>query len=260
MNQAVPVLLYHRIDQSGLSTATPPKVFRRHLEWLTERDWRALSAEEFGYYTRTGKTLPARTFMMTFDDGYESIVSAALPILHEFRCPAIAFLSTGLLHSEAVPAAEPQTHATSFLSWQQIRATQTQGWIDFQSHTHSHKRFAGSTIAQIAADLTLSVDLLTQQLALPRSHFTHLAWPWGDSKPEWRKAATQAGFRYQYTVARNSFRTHMPLDAIPRTCFDAAAFPRFQFQFWLQSGQFAPVWDAAYPFGRKLRQFGGLFG
>jgi len=37
MEHAVPLLLYHRIDHSALSTATPPKIFRRHLEGLNER-------------------------------------------------------------------------------------------------------------------------------------------------------------------------------------------------------------------------------
>jgi len=262
MNQAVPILLYHRIDGSALSTATRPAVFRRHLQWLCERKWYALGADEFTHLIRTGKPMPPRSFVITFDDGYESIASAALPILKEFNFPAIAFISTRLvLDTNAIANEGHEPHqAPAFLSWEQARALQSSGLIDLQSHSHAHKRFLDRPLADIAEDLTTSVDILSHQLDLPRSHFTHLAWPWGESKPAWRSAAMRAGFRYQYTVARRSFHAATPLDEIPRTCFDAAAFPHFQWQFWLQSGQLSSVWNAAYPYGRRLRQFANLLG
>lgn len=262
MNQAVPILLYHRIDSSSLSTATRPAVFRRHLQWLCERKWQALGAEEFTYLMRTGKPVPPRSFVITFDDGYESIASAALPVLKDFKFPAIAFVSTRLVRdAEPAGSKEPDAHhAQCFLSWEQARALQSSGLVDLQSHSHAHKRFLDWPLADIAADLATSVDILSHQLALPRSHFTHLAWPWGESKPAWRSAASRAGFRYQYTVARHAFNATTPLDEIPRTCFDAVAFPHFQWQFWLQSGQLSSVWNAAYPYGRRLRQFANLLG
>lgn len=258
MDRGVPVLLYHRIDHSGLSTATPPQVFRQHLEWLSERGWRAIGAEEFGYFMRGGKALPPRSFLITFDDGYASMASAALPILQEFRYPAIGFVATEFLRAPDTKTACADDAEAVFLSWPQVRALQAGGLIDIQSHTHTHRRFAGCSVEEIATDLATSLDLLTHELALPRSHFTHLAWPWGKSKPEWRAAAARSGFRYQYTVARSSFRPPMPLDEVPRTCFDASEFTRFQLQFWLQCGHFSPLWEAAYPYGRKLWQLTSL--
>lgn len=260
MSQAVPILLYHRIDRSSLSTATPPTVFRRHLQWLKERGWRALTAEEFSFFMRGGKAFPPRSFVITFDDGYESISSVALSTLKEFGYHAIAFISTKLLHhepavGEAVPA---DKEMSSFMSWTQARELQASGIIDLQSHTHSHQLFTDWPLVGIIDDLTTSVDILSYELKMPRSHYTHLAWPWGRSTPQSRAAASRAGFKYQYTVARYSFHARMPMDNIPRTCFDAAAFTQFQRQFWLQSGQFSPLWRAAYPLGRRLRQFASL--
>lgn len=257
MNDAVPILLYHRIDRSLLSTATSPPVFRQHLAWLAERGWRTLTSEEFEFFMRSGKPLPPRRFLITFDDGYESIASAAFDILKEFRYQAIAFVSTGLLHQDSGTAGSVGGE-TAYLSWAQVRQLQASGVIDFQSHTHSHQLFRHWPLARICDDLAASVDILSHEMALPKSRFNHLAWPWGRSTREWRAAASRAGFRYQYTVARRSYRMHMPHDEIPRTCFDAVSFTRFQWQYWLQCGQIAPLWHAAYPFGRRLRQFAGL--
>ena len=123
MSQAVPILLYHRIDRSSLSTATPPTVFRQHLLWLKERGWRALTAEEFSFFMRGGKAFPPRSFVITFDDGYESISSVALGTLKEFGYHAIAFISTKLLrHEPAVGEAVPaDKEMSSFMSWTQAR-------------------------------------------------------------------------------------------------------------------------------------------
>ena len=258
MGHAVPILLYHRIDRSSLSTATPPTVFRRHLEWLSERGWRTLSTEEFSFYMRTGKAFPSRSFVITFDDGYESVASVALDMLKEFGYRAIAFISTGLLRQGEDAALDKDM--SCFMSWSQARELQAGGVIDLQSHTHSHQRFTGWHLPAISADLTRATDILSHELKLPKSHFAHLAWPWGKSTPEWRAAAKKAGFRYQYTVARMSFEEDMPRDEIPRTCFDAAAFTQFQRQFWLQAGQFSPLWQAAYPVGRRLRHLASLRG
>lgn len=259
MSRSIPILLYHRIDHTSLSTATSPQVFRRHMQWLSERGWRSLSAQEFAFFTRAGKTLPSHSFVITFDDGYASIASVALPILEEFGYKAISFVSTGFLRDpEGMKGSPIDADTRDFLNWDQVRELQASGVIDFQSHTHSHRRFSECSAAEIAQDLGTSLDFLSHELALPRSHFTHLAWPWGDSKAEWRAAASRCGFKYQYTVSRQSFAQGSSLVEIPRTCFDATAFTQFQTQLWLQVGQLAPMWRAAYPVGRKLRHVSGM--
>jgi len=261
MAHAIPILLYHRIDTSGLPTATTPEAFRRHLQWLYERGWRTLDAETFTHYLRTGRALPPHAFVITFDDGYESIASAAFPVLQTFRYTAISFLSTGLMrNARGGRPAHPDAsrHGSLYLSWEQVRALQSCGVVSFQSHTHTHGRFEERGIDALAADLDLSRQMLVQELGLPASHFEHLAWPWGYSTPAWRTLAKKNGFRYQYTVARQSFLRHMPCDTIPRTCFDATAFTAFQAQFRLQSGALAQLWNLAYPVGRRLRHLTGI--
>lgn len=263
MEHAIPILLYHRIDASGLSTATPPGAFRSHLQWLHERGWRTLDTDAFTYYLRSGKALPARSFVITFDDGYESIASAAFPILQEHGYTAICFLSTKLVGDASECRLRRQAGLGEeaerlYLNWEQVRALQSCGVVDFQSHTHTHNRFEKASIETLAADLDLSRRILARELGMPASHFKHLAWPWGHSTPAWRALAKKSGFQYQYTVARQSFLRHMPRDEIPRTCFDATAFTAFQAQFRLQSGMLAQMWNLAYPFGRKLRHLAGI--
>jgi peptidoglycan/xylan/chitin deacetylase (PgdA/CDA1 family) len=255
LNTPIPILLYHRIEDSSLSTATSPKVFRQHLAWLKEQGWKSLSADEFAFIMKAGRPVPRRSFLLTFDDGYATVRTAALDILREFDFKAISFLSTRLLRNRADGKSEalPDESLDAYLTWDQARELQASGLVDCQSHSHAHNNFTDYSVSAITHDLAMSLDLLSAELRLPRNHFSHLAWPWGLSKADWRQAACAAGFHYQYGVSRQSCRSTSELDQIPRTCFDANSFSQFQRQLWLQTGHLSQAWDVAYPLGRKLR-------
>lgn len=256
MSYPIPILLYHRIEESSADTATPPDVFRKHLELLKESRWKALSLDEFGFYVKTGKPVPFRSFLITFDDGHETVRTAAFDILKELGFCAVNFVCTE--HLRGTPDLRGPMPGTDderpFLSWDQVREMQASGIVDCQSHTHSHRRFDDCSLADIRRDLQTSVELLEKGLRLPRSHFTHLAWPWGKSTREWRAAATDVGFTYQYRVARLSCTLDSRIDEIPRIVFDANTLEQFQRQLWLHTGYLSPVWNFAYPIGRKLRR------
>lgn len=261
MSLPIPILLYHRIDDAQYSTSTSPLLFRQHLQWLKERGWRSLSADEFSFAMMTGRPFPARGFLITFDDGYESIRSAALDILREFDFKAISFLSTAFLRNagdKCVPLLNIE-NPEHYLSWNQARELQASGFIDCQSHSHWHNNFTDYSPEKLKQDLGTSMDVLAAELCLPKSHFSHLAWPWGLSRPVWRDIATAIGFKFQYGVSRQSARASGPLDQIPRTCFDATPFSHFQRQMWLQTSHLSSVWDMAYPWGRRLRRFSSRF-
>jgi peptidoglycan/xylan/chitin deacetylase (PgdA/CDA1 family) len=256
MHAPIPILLYHRIDDAGLSTSITPDAFRQHLELLAQSGWRSLSADEFTYHLRTGRALPPRCFLITFDDGYETVYSAALGILREFDFKAICFIATRLMRGSQVDdAAHEVEEPEKFMHWDQVRMLQASGVVDCQSHSHTHGNFSGVEMRQLREDLALSVEMLSSELRMPVRHFSHLAWPWGLAIPAWRDIAREVGLSYQYSVSRQAFRLEMAHDDIPRTCFDAVPFSSFQRQFWLQTGSFAPLWDIAYPLGRKLRHF-----
>lgn len=254
MSAPIPILLYHRIDNEGLSTSTPLREFRRHLEAMRAQGWRALSAEEFSHVLEGKVNARLRSFLITFDDGYETVESAALDVLRDLGFPAICFIATRFMRGSACGEEPPaETEPGKFMTWEQVRRLQESGLVDCQSHSHTHRNFTNEPLQAVREDLSRSLELLSAELRLPAGRFRHFAWPWGLSTPEWRDAARKFGFRYQYGVSRHSFRTGMPVDDIPRTCFDAMKMPAFQRQLWLQAGAPATLWDLAYPFGKRLR-------
>ena len=92
------VLCYHAIaDLQGAPIiepyGIPPPEFRRHLQLLT-RHFRFISPDEFARYLRGGG-VPSRAVLLTFDDCFRDLFVEALPLLREFRVPALAFAVTG---------------------------------------------------------------------------------------------------------------------------------------------------------------------
>ncbi|RJF97995.1 polysaccharide deacetylase family protein [Noviherbaspirillum saxi] len=253
MGTRIPILTYHRIDDDQLSTSTSPSIFARHLHWLAENGWRSLSSEEFAFYANRKNSMPSKSFLLTFDDGYESIASAALPVLKNLNFKSICFAATKQMRRSVNRTHSPKEAETAFLSWQQVRELQTGGFIEFQSHTHAHAQLSDQTSSQVASDLSCSLELLSGELGLPRSYFRHLAWPWGYSDEEARGIARKCGFIYQYTVARSAFLNTSSLQQIPRTCYDGATPVNFRTQFQLQSGALSRLWHVAYPVMRSIR-------
>jgi len=254
----IPILVYHRIDDQRLSTSTAPEVFIRHLEWLEWRGWRSLSASEFEFYALRKRSMPSRSFLLSFDDGYESVFSSALPVLKELNFRAICFLSTKFIRSSSSsentkPITSPHSKQ-DFLSWQQVRELQSMGSVEFHSHTHAHRPLGDLTPSALAQDLATSLDHLTKELALPKSQFRQLAWPWGESNNASRTIARQFGFQLQYTVSRSAFLRTSSIQDIPRTCYDGATPTNFMMQFRLQTGLCSTLWHTAYPLARKIRR------
>jgi len=84
------VLAYHDIDR--------PENFARHLDLLL-RVMRPIGLDEV-LAAWAGEPLPPRSVLVTFDDGYRSVLDHAAPMLAEREIPAVAFVIANLLGSE----------------------------------------------------------------------------------------------------------------------------------------------------------------
>ena len=70
-----------------------PEFVRRRFEVLRERKYTVLPLDE-AFVRLHQHTLPPRSVVLTFDDGFYNFHKAALPLLQEFQFPATVYLST----------------------------------------------------------------------------------------------------------------------------------------------------------------------
>ena len=179
----LPVLMYHHVGPLKPGPypelTVSPRRFDRQIRWLARRGFVGIRPADWVEWLRTGKGLPAKPVLLTFDDGYADLAEYALPVLRRYGFSAVVFVVTGL--SGATNAwDEVNGGATQrLLSAEQIGYWAAQG-IDFGSHTRTHTDLTTLTADQLAQEITGSRDDLTNLLGSPVTSF---AYPYGAFNP-----------------------------------------------------------------------------
>lgn len=96
--QGFRIITYHRVLRTPdlFSIGTPASLFEAHMRYLA-RWGGAMALSEVVRRIATGEPIPARTVVVTFDDGYADTLEVALPILQRYRIPATVYLTAGCI-------------------------------------------------------------------------------------------------------------------------------------------------------------------
>ena len=189
----LPILTYHRLlSCDPTKSADPMRIsvsqaqFRRHLLWLKRLGYRSCTLGSYVQRLRQGGNVPPRTLAITFDDGYEEVLTLGLPVLREFGFTAAVF---------AVSAEERNRWDDGnarLLSAAQLRQWREAG-MEVGAHgcTHAHlTRIGGEDARREIRDSKVSLEqVLGQAVNSPRLMPTEKAIPGSRS---WR---AEAGFR-----------------------------------------------------------------
>jgi peptidoglycan/xylan/chitin deacetylase (PgdA/CDA1 family) len=173
------ILSYHKIGAGpgGWDTwyYVSEAIFEKQLTWLRDNGWRAIDCAAFLRGLRDPESLPERALLMTFDDGYRTMRTVAMPILQRFAMPAIVFMPTAFIGGMNTFDAgnEPDE---PMAGWDDLRALE-QGGVSVQSHAVSHPAFSKLTPAQMEEELRDSKLALETGLRKPVEVF---AFPYGD--------------------------------------------------------------------------------
>lgn len=226
---ALPILMYHHVSRAPGLVTISPETFRAHIAALAAAGWRSVGLDEVERFL-AGERLPARSCVISFDDGYLDNWLHAHPILAGYGMKAVLFVVTGWIGDGPPRTAEAMTpdhreckrriasgDADSVIvRWSEVDAMRAAGTFEFHSHTHSHVRF-DQTISDrdarrqaLATDLAASRDTLQQRLGIASRH---LCWPQGYYDDDYMAVARATGFDHLYTT-ENRINT---ADASPLT-------------------------------------------
>jgi len=98
--QGAIVFMYHSVAEPDAAqwidsrNHIPAEGFQRHVRFLA-RHRSVVSMTELVDAVAGGRSLPAGTVVLTFDDGYLDNLTVAAPILARYRLPATLYLATG---------------------------------------------------------------------------------------------------------------------------------------------------------------------
>jgi peptidoglycan/xylan/chitin deacetylase (PgdA/CDA1 family) len=127
-DQAVPVLMYHHImpDPSN-SIAISPATFDAQMSYLHGHGWHPISMAQLRAFVQTGKRLPSKPVLITFDDDRKNQLTYGVPILKKY-----GFTATFFVPKKWVAGPSP-----SFMHVSQLKQLIADGY-DVESHTADH--------------------------------------------------------------------------------------------------------------------------
>jgi peptidoglycan/xylan/chitin deacetylase (PgdA/CDA1 family) len=239
----VPILMYHEITARPTLAghlAVTPDDFAEQLAYLTASGYTTLTAADLvrgvtptaavpsqetvsaggldQVVTGWPDQWPAKSVVLTFDDGFADFHDAALPLLNQHGFTATLFVTTGwVAGGEAAGTVAGGSRVGSsaprrMLSWSQIAEAASAG-IEIGAHSHRHPQLdqLGGDLLRI--ELEVSKAVLEDRLGEP---VTGLAYPFGYSNLHVRAAASAAGYRYACAVGNRLAGDRADPFALPR--------------------------------------------
>jgi peptidoglycan/xylan/chitin deacetylase (PgdA/CDA1 family) len=183
----VPILVYHAVaphtpgqtpDQRAYDVA--PESFEAEMAYLRDRAFVVVSFGTFVTALDGGRPLPARSVVITFDDGWISQYRHAVPVLRRFGYTATFFVFTNPIGKD-----------DRFMTWDQLRELSAEG-MTIGSHSWTHPMIASVHDPNaLRREVDGSRVDLEKRLDQPIAFF---AYPFGRSTPDAEAAVRAAGY------------------------------------------------------------------
>lgn len=136
----VPILMYHNLTQNGnaVSPWTLEKWrFEEDLAYLRDNGYTTVSLADLLSYVNGTSNLPQKPIMITFDDGYLSNYTYALPLLSQYGMKAVISVVGAYVRSTPYENVTPEMMDTAFLTWEQLREMKASGVFEVGNHTNA---------------------------------------------------------------------------------------------------------------------------
>ncbi|HEY2207633.1 MAG TPA: polysaccharide deacetylase family protein [Pseudonocardia sp.] len=198
------VLMYHNFGEvppagDPENLFLPVETFRAQLETLRRGGWRALTLDEF-LAALDGAPVPRKSYLVTIDDGHESVLSTAAPILAEAGIPSVLFVPPGVLGG---PVTWNPVYAGERLSAKAEIATLAGTGMEVGVHSYDHTRMVEMDAATLELHATRARTEVTEMMGYtPRS----FAYPFGGHDAGSRRSLAEAGYAVGFAVAREHGR------------------------------------------------------
>ena len=208
-NRLVHVLCYHGITpQPNNSYETSVVDFNAQLQALSADGYHTISCAQLADYLAGVTDIPAKSVIITFDDGKASVLGVAKSILDRYQFKASLFLITSAVGG------------TGNLSWADVKQLAAEGY-EIGSHTKTHLNLTkvpkGSTLteqqAKVRKEMSDSAEAIEAQLGQAP---VALAYPYGNYDNFAMRAAKDAGYRVAFSIDPGAIDSQSDPWTLPR--------------------------------------------
>ncbi|MCO4135444.1 polysaccharide deacetylase family protein [Citrobacter portucalensis] len=211
-DNGIPILTYHHIlrDEENTrfrhtSTTTSVRAFSNQMTWLRDMGYTTLTMYQLEDYLNNRANLPARSVVITFDDGLKSVSRYAHPVLKQYGFKATAFIISSRIKRH------PQKWDPKSLQFMSISELEgIKDVFDFQSHTHFLHRVDGLRrpilLSRNYHNILFDFEHSRRALGQFNPHVLYLSYPFGGYNATAVKAAHDAGFHLAVTTVKGKVK------------------------------------------------------
>ncbi|WP_405878776.1 polysaccharide deacetylase family protein [Streptomyces sp. NBC_01136] len=208
----VPILMYHSIATApGDATrelSVAPEAFAEQMALLGDQGFTPVDTAVLAAGWRSGRPLPERPVLITFDDGYEGVHRHALPVLAKHGFASTLFVSTGWIKG----AYDTGGALDAMLSWAQVRELAAEQ-VEIGGHSHTHPQLDQLTDDALRFEVLRCKEIIGDELGTRPASF---AYPYGYSSRRVRHVVREAGFAQSLAVGNGLARRRQGPYALQR--------------------------------------------
>jgi len=187
----VPVLMYHSVatapNDATRALSVAPEAFAEQMAMIGDLGLTPVNTADLAASWRSGRSLPPRPVLITFDDGYEGVHRHALPVLAKHGFASTLFVSTGWIKG----AYDTGGGLDTMLDWEQVRELAAAD-VEIGGHSHTHPQLDQLDDDSLRHELIHCKEILADELGTVPGSF---AYPYGYSNRHVRAAVEAAGYR-----------------------------------------------------------------
>ncbi|WP_342555441.1 polysaccharide deacetylase family protein [Paenibacillus sp. FSL R7-0652] len=199
----VPVLMYHYVTpkqdnrEPNNKSIIDLEVFEQNMKYLYENGYRTVTLAQLEQYVNGEISLPEKSIVITFDDGYQNNYTLAYPVLKKYHFHASLFVIGSRIQPTPVvfdPAKKSDISKPEMQAGSDV--------FEYNSHTFNlhHK---GYTVCGDDLPVTLDTNLLDhdiEQIKQIGIDTPYIAYPYGYFSVQMIYKLQQHGYRMGFTV------------------------------------------------------------
>ncbi|MFR0353618.1 polysaccharide deacetylase family protein [Streptomyces sediminimaris] len=208
----VPILMYHSVstapNDATRALSVAPGAFAEQMACLADHGLTPVSTAALAAGWRSGRPLPPRPVLITFDDGYEGVHRHALPVLAKHGFAATLFVSTGWIKG----AYDMGGGLDTMLDWDQVREL-AGAEVEIGGHSHTHPQLDQLRDDALRHELIRCKEIIAEELGSVPASF---AYPYGYSSRRVREAVRVTGYAQALAVGNGLARRRQGPYALQR--------------------------------------------
>ncbi|NOX90270.1 MAG: polysaccharide deacetylase family protein [Calditrichaeota bacterium] len=153
----IPIINYHKVDsRSDIGiTARHPRKFTEDLQIIRDLGFKPITFVDL----LDKRELPDKPVIITFDDGYKSVIDRAFPIMERFEFPGVVFVPTDYIGKTNDWDVQFGNRKFEHLSAAELVFLKNHGF-EIGSHGCSHRSFVGMGTDLLSFELSESKKVL----------------------------------------------------------------------------------------------------